>query len=55
MPKEIEEIRQLLKSGYSKECCLTYELDKLKDKIRIFDEEFVNNNKNNCKIKEGEK
>ena len=54
LPKEIEEIRQLLKSAYSKECCLTYELDKSKDKIRIFGEEFVNNNKNNCKIKEGD-
>ena len=51
LQKDIEEIRSLLKVEYYKECELEYELEKNNNQIRIFGENFVKNNKDNCKIK----
>jgi surface protein len=48
--EEIEEIKKLLNRDYIKECELEYELNKNKNEIRIFGEDFVHKNKENCKI-----
>ena len=61
LPKQIDEIKRLLSDGLSKkvshiECNLVYEIyNSTNDTIRILGKNFVNNNKNYCKIKDGDK
>ena len=50
--EEIESIKRIIKETINKnrEFKLVYRFDKLEEKIKIFGEKFVENNKNNCKI-----
>ena len=54
IPKDIEEIKRLIKGEYIKECKLTYILDESENKIRLFGHDFISKNQNNCKIKENQ-
>ena len=54
IPKDIEEIKRLIKGEYIKECKLTYILDESENKIRLFGQDFFRKNQNNCKIKENQ-
>ena len=59
LSEQVDEIKALLSEGVSKiviykECNLVYEIDNSNNKeIRILGQNFVNNNKNYCKIKDG--
>ena len=53
IPKDIEEIKRLIKGEYYKECKLVYILDESK-KIRLFGHYFFKKNYKNCKIKESQ-
>ena len=54
--KDLEEIRKMLTDGkLNKQCKLNYILEKSKNKVRLFGHDFVNKNKEKCKMQiEGE-
>ena len=49
--KDLEEIKELInKDDYIRECKMNYILKKSENKVRLFGENFVKRNKNNCKM-----
>ena len=51
LQKDIEDIQRLIGGQFEYECKIKYKLDKNVNKIRIFGENFINENGSYCKIK----